>query len=438
MDIEALHNKFFEAKKVYDLDAMTNCLMEACWTYNQMAKAPKRQPAPKQLLEILDHINILIYASLKALSDHEGTNARNYIYCALLAQPDLSEKFMHILFILAIVNYQIGNFDKADSYINNYMLIRSDLWHDEDEIALFYSGNICVAKDLLHDAAKAYKKCLDIKKSFTEAADNLNIVTSIIDGKDTRDALKNIHLDIEYSLLNVDSDDEAACFNIPIFINARDRVGVMKQLIDWLLDAGYTNIIILDNKSTYPPLIDYYNSFNNDSRVKVVYLKKNFGFKSIWISGILEELDIKTPYVYTDPDVVPIDSCPKNVVQLLLKILQQNRFIRKAGLGLIYDDITFYNKDFWQKLESSFYHLTDVAPNIHFVQLDTTFALYCNCRHYNLRLSIRTVGDLRALHLPWYFDYDNLPDDERYYIDHADNLSSSVGTHLRNEKNNSN
>ena len=46
---------------------------------------------------------------------------------------------------------------------------------------------------------------------------------------------------------------------------------------------------------------------------------------------------------------------------------------------------------------------------------------------------MRTLGDLMARHLPWYFDYDNLPEDEQYYLDHADK-SSSIGTKLREDK----
>ena len=34
-------------------------------------------------------------------------------------------------------------------------------------------------------------------------------------------------------------------------------------------------------------------------------------------TGILHQLDIRTPYVYTDPDVLPVESCPKGLVARL-------------------------------------------------------------------------------------------------------------------------
>ena len=273
------------------------------------------------------------------------------------------------------------------------------------------------------------------EEEFYEAVDNLAVINEIINTGNLG-SLTKLHRYIENSLLDIDENDEAACFNIPIFINARDRVGVMKQQVDWLLNAGYNNLIILDNKSSYPPLLEYYRTFINDDRVKTVALGQNLGFKAIWKSNILEFLDIRTHYVYTDTDLVPIDSCPKNFVQKLLKILKQNPMIKKVGLGMVYEDITFYDKDYWQDIESHYYDFTDVAKNLFYIQVDTTLALYVNCRHYNLRFSMRTLGDMMARHLPWYFDYDNLPEDEKYYLDHSDK-SSTIGSRLRGEDNQS-
>ena len=221
--------------------------------------------------------------------------------------------------------------------------------------------------------------------------------------------------------------------DVPIFINARDRVGVMKKLIDWLLDAGYRNLIILDNDSTYKKLLKYYKELEKDSRVKIVFLKRNFGYKAIWESKILETLKISTPYVYTDPDVVPAENCPKDFVKKLYKLLDDNHEIRKVGLGLIYDDVTFFGKEETFKREQNYCKGGDIGDNISYAQVDTTFALYANLRSYNLRFSLRTYGDFVARHLPWYFDYDNLPEDEKYYMEHANkNSITSVNAEIVN------
>ena len=137
-------------------------------------------------------------------------------------------------------------------------------------------------------------------------------------------------------------------------------------------------------------------------------------------------MKITTPYVYTDPDVLPIESCPKDFLKQLINLLDDNHELRKVGLGIVWEDITFFNKDYYKKLESNFYEGTRIGKNLYYTQVDTTFALYSNIRHYSLRFSLRTTGDFRIYHLPWYFDYDNLPEDERYYIEHADSSASAA------------
>lgn len=46
--------------------------------------------------------------------------------------------------------------------------------------------------------------------------------------------------------------------DIPIIINNYNRLTMLKKLIDSLTSRGYTNIVILDNQSAYPPLLEWY------------------------------------------------------------------------------------------------------------------------------------------------------------------------------------
>ncbi|MCA9313847.1 hypothetical protein KDA08_06065, partial [Candidatus Saccharibacteria bacterium] len=48
--------------------------------------------------------------------------------------------------------------------------------------------------------------------------------------------------------------------DIPVFIINRDRYEPLLKLIAWLGDEGLKNIHIVDNASTYPPLMKYYES----------------------------------------------------------------------------------------------------------------------------------------------------------------------------------
>lgn len=72
------------------------------------------------------------------------------------------------------------------------------------------------------------------------------------------------------------------------------------------------------------------------------------------------------------------------------------------------------------------FYLHPMEEELYFGAVDTTFALYRNYRHYNLYISARTTGCRMARHMPWYYDYDNLPEDERYYVEHANESASLV------------
>ena len=214
--------------------------------------------------------------------------------------------------------------------------------------------------------------------------------------------------------------------DIPIFINSRDRVTYLRRLVEWLLRAGYRRIYILDNASTYPPLLDYYASIAEHPNIHVIYLP-NLGHTAIWLSGILDKLQIKTVYAYTDSDVLPVDDCPEDVLLRLFRLLQRYPMIEKAGLGIEYSDITFWDKENVKAEHQNFYKVP-LEKDVYFAPVDTTFALYRPIRHYSLFYAVRTTGRLWLRHMPWYLDRDNLPEEERYYMEHANKSSTQART----------
>ena len=397
MDIDSLYEKFQAAENP---DELCDCVIAAYKIAENL-----NGEIPAKLSEILLRDTILAYQTLKMLGEGNGDRASYLIYNFVSKMGKETEKFFVLFYLLGRANYQTGDYVRAAKFFALYDTYRARNWNDIDELSFFYRANCLALQGRLSDALQIYAAALQVKKDFPEAIRNFENVRSGMTA--------NLILEA-FSLWKVED-----FWNVPIFINARDRLGVMKKLIDWLLGAGYRNIIILDNDSTYPPLLEYYSELDKDSRVKIITLGKNFGYKALWDSKILEYLHISTPYVYTDPDVLPAENCPKDIVRQLYEILDAHREIRKVGLGLIYEDITFYDRENWQKHEAEFYKSGYIDGKIAYANVDTTFALYSNTRSYSLRLSLRTLGDLRARHLPWYFDYDNLPADEKYYIDHA-------------------
>lgn len=351
---------------------------------------------------------ILIYKILESLHADDSEKA-NYYMGSLFEKIGVPPRaFFYLYHILGRVKYKSGDYLRAAKVFSLYEEARFQFWRDIDELSLFYRANCLALLGNFSVAATIYEKILNIKSDFPEAKKNLELVR--------KNTAENLVKEVS-SLWNF-----CDWRDVPIFINARDRLGVMKKCIESLIDFGHKNLIVLDNQSTYPELLKYYSEIEKDSRIKIIFLEKNFGYKALWLSGILETLNISTPYVYTDPDVVPGENCPKDIVGILYEYLNANHEILKVGPELVWEDITFYDKETVQR-DSGVYEKNKIDENISFVNCDTTFALYSNTRHYSLRFSLRTSGDMRFKHLPWYFDYENLPEDEKYYMEHADKTS---------------
>ena len=413
--MENLYEKFCAIRESGDVEKICECIIEALKFRKEYSAD---EELPDKLKEILELGEFLVYETLKYLGEGNVERAQFYAYTIANNLTEPPRGNFNLYYILGRVNYLAGNYIRAAKYFAVYDDFRFRVWQDFDELSLFYRANCFAMLQRFDDAANFYSETLKIKANFQESKQNLRLMRKYT----------NNHLVREInSLWNLNNWRD-----VPIFINARDRLGVMKQLIDWLLDAGYRKLIILDNDSTYPKLLEYYSELEKNSSVKIVQLKKNLGYKALWKSNILEKMKISTPYVYTDPDVVPVENCPKDFVRNLYEILNTHREFRKVGTALVWEDITFYDKSFWQRTEKNFEEQAKINQTFGYANVDTTFALYSNTRNYSLRFSLRTMGDLRCKHLPWYFDYDNLPDDEKYYITHADS-SSSVAENFKNK-----
>ena len=117
----------------------------------------------------------------------------------------------------------------------------------------------------------------------------------------------------------------------PVFINVRDRVTDLRALVEWLERAGHERIHLIDNASTWPPLLDYLSR----SPHAVIELDRNLGSRALWHAGLVPD----EPYVLTDPDIVPTEDCPLDLVEHLQGLLVRYPQFSKAGVGLYLDDV---------------------------------------------------------------------------------------------------
>ncbi len=207
--------------------------------------------------------------------------------------------------------------------------------------------------------------------------------------------------------------------SIPIIINNRNRFTFLKQLIDSLNARGYYNIYIIDNASTYQPLLDYYKKLD----CKIYYLTSNTGFCALWDTVIFEDFKDQY-YVYTDSDLELPESCPDDILCWLMFLLSRYNDVDKAGLGLKIDNLPDYYqlKEKVVQWESSLIKQSEqIEKNVFKASVDTTFALYRPNKFGPAQFlqCIRTYGKYQISHLPWYVNFDNLNDEESFYINNA-------------------
>ena len=373
----------------------------------------------------LDELNRYFLRALLAMQHGDYQEALR----SLLVYESYSEvifpSYPHLYCYRGLAWYGLHEYARAIEDFSSYLSACP-----QDEVAYFYRGNARFFLGKFQDALDDYIVALQKHANFPEVIANAAILEKSLSGEtvllQSYDAGWQDNLLEQTLALPVDID----IWTIPIFINNFNRLGCLQRLVDWLVEAGYKKIYVLDNDSSYPPLLAYYHQLDENSpAVQVVRLGKNFGHTALWDSGILEHMSVESPYVYTDSDVVPIDNCPQDFLRQLLVILQRYPFLKKVGLGLKTDGITCSNATEILAQERRFY-MHEMESDLYFGAVDTTFALYRNYRHYHLYVSARTTGDLMAWHLPWHYAYDDLPPDELYYIRHA-NASASLIASLK-------
>ncbi len=200
--------------------------------------------------------------------------------------------------------------------------------------------------------------------------------------------------------------------DIPVIINNYNRIICLRKLISWLEKAEMRNIYIIDNNSCYPELLNFYQ----ETPHTVIRMNANIGYKSIWDTSIY--LWFKgLPYIYTDPDILPIENCPLDVVGYFQQLLNEYPSYTKVGFGLKIDDIPdFYpQKEMVIKWERKFWE-KQISSDLYEADIDTTFALYRpGTKNQQWGKTLRTGGKYMARHLPWYENPTTLSDEEIHY-----------------------
>lgn len=217
-----------------------------------------------------------------------------------------------------------------------------------------------------------------------------------------------------------------------MIINNRDRLTPVKRLIEWLWEAGHQEIVILDNLSTYPPLLDYYRRLARD-RVKIVRLGANLGPLALWKQP--DKSLLQTPFVLTDSDCVPVAECPLDLLDFLWRAgtAIRERYqswghpnpLQKIGPAFKLSTIPdTYRLKPWVLKWERYIGCEGVGREqfegveIYDAAIDTAFALYFEAKKPGYS-AVRVGAPFLIDHLDWHVNSDHPTDEEAYYEQHA-------------------
>lgn len=214
---------------------------------------------------------------------------------------------------------------------------------------------------------------------------------------------------------------------LPVFINSFNQYHYLNQLVEFLLKSCFANIWIMDNQSTYPPLLDYYDKIVDATgrRVSVFYYSNNMGPHFFHQSGLFTSL-WNYPHFYTDPDII-FPELSTNFVTYFLNVSDHFK-IAKVAPALTLPEVedmveakicmpeTNQMPVSVREWESRFW-VDKISENIFIAPVDTTFHLF-NPKYFKLQQfyqGLRIAGKgFEAIHRPW-FKSDQAPLEERAF-----------------------
>jgi glycosyltransferase involved in cell wall biosynthesis len=184
---------------------------------------------------------------------------------------------------------------------------------------------------------------------------------------------------------------------VPVIINNRNLLtwpkAMVRDLRKW---KGIGDIYIVDNGSTYEPLLEWYAT----KPCEVISLGVNAGHQAPWLCGLVQKLG-EPYYAVTDPDL-DLSKTSKQTIVRCVEWLQEFPYVGKVGLSLRWDDVpprssyyTHVNTYEAQRQKSS--PIVKAAKVD--VAIDTTFAVYNRQEYFIGGVSLLES----ARHIPWYY-----------------------------------
>ena len=217
---------------------------------------------------------------------------------------------------------------------------------------------------------------------------------------------------------------------IPVYIISFNQMTHVRNMVEQLLklDVKPSEIHVVDNQSTFPPLLDYLTEIEGQG-IQVHKMPRNLGPR-----GIFEpEAGLNLPEVFavTDPDLQFHAAMPKTFREDMLQIAAWCG-VWKCGCALNISEradflvgdysggksIADWEKQFWVDPVPGWPSILSERPvnargSIYRAGVDTTFAVYVRDRvHGSFMDAVRVSECFEARHLPWYACNETILDSE--------------------------
>ena len=214
--------------------------------------------------------------------------------------------------------------------------------------------------------------------------------------------------------------------DIPIFVTNKNRLDVgFRDQITWWLETGMTDITVLDNGSTYPPLLKFYEEIKG--RVRVIFIP-NLGERApwaFWDLGYRDQFEDKY-VIINDSDCCPDENCPKDLIPKMLDVLDAYPDCKKVSTSLRIDDLPEHFK-FRDKVineeKENWRHRVEPEipglPKLFNAHTDTSCTLYKNSKTVLWTdQQFRTDSPYACKHYPWYSNHNLMGQtpEELYYV----------------------
>jgi hypothetical protein len=211
-------------------------------------------------------------------------------------------------------------------------------------------------------------------------------------------------------------------------------------MVEYLKEIPELRVIILDNASTYPELLNWYDT----NPCEIERLTFNFGNFTLWSSpdaveghtkpNFFEKYDcVESQYIVSDSDLFLNDIPRETLLSTLEEGLRRHPWAVKCGLGLRIDDLP--NTELAieaKKWEGNNWTLIDDM----YIKaaVDTTFCLCTGIGEQNdFNRCLRTNFPYVARHAGWYYGPHNPPpEDEMWYLRNVSRSHNHYSSRLFN------